>query len=66
MKPALIIINRPVVSKINWLALILTLINIAAVAGFIPQAYVIHILSVVNIVGPALIMVARTWFTARS
>lgn len=58
-------INPPAFSKINWLALIIALVNIAAVAGLIPQAYVIHILTVVNTVGPALIVVARTWFTKK-
>lgn len=57
------VINKPSLSKINWLALILALINIAAVAGFIPKDYVPHVLSVANILGPTLIMVARTWFT---
>lgn len=59
-------INRPIVSKINWLAMAIALVNIAAVAGFIPQAYLVHVLSVVNIAGPAFIMVARTWFTAKA
>ncbi len=56
--------NHPVVSKINWLALVIAAINIVAVAGFIQKEYVPHILSIVNTVGPVLIVVARTWFTA--
>lgn len=38
MKP--IIINPPALSKINWLALV----NMVALAGFIPQAYLVHVL----------------------
>ena len=57
-------INSPAVSKINWLAIIVALVNIAAVAGYIPTEYVAHVLTIVNILGPALIIVARTWFTA--
>ena len=59
-------INRPVVSKINWLAIIIAGVNMAAVAGYIPKDYVPHVLSVVNTAGPMLIVVMRTWFTEKA
>ena len=57
--------NPPIKSKINYLALTIALVNIAAVAGYIPQAYVVHVLAVVNSVGPGLIMICRTWFNEK-
>ena len=57
-------INKPVVSKINWLAIVIALVNIVAALGYIPAEYMPHILTIVNTVGPAAIVVARTWFTA--
>ena len=56
--------NHPAMSKINWLAFAIALVNIGAAAGYIPSDYVAHVLAMVNTLGPALIMVARTWFTA--
>jgi len=57
--------NPPLKSKINYLALIIALVNMVALAGYIPQEYVVHILSVVNTVGPGLIMIFRTWFNEK-
>lgn len=56
-------INSPLASKINWTALVMALVNIVAVAGYIPEAYVPHVLSVVNLAGPALIVLFRSKFT---
>lgn len=56
-------INTPAMSKINWTALIVVLINIAVVAGLIPGEYETHLAALANIAGPALIVVFRTWFT---
>ena len=58
-------INPPAQSKINWIALVIAGVNIVAALGYLPQAYGAPILTVVNTLGPALIMVARTWFTER-
>lgn len=65
MKTETIVINTAARSKINWLALMIAAVNITAALGYIPQEYIVHVLTLVNTLGPALIMVARTWFTAR-
>ena len=57
-------INHPALSKINWLAFLIALVNMGAAMGYIPADYQVATLGLVNSSGPALIMIARTWFTA--
>ncbi len=56
-------INSPAVSKINWTALAIVAINVAVIAGYVPEEYEVQLATLVNIVGPALIVVFRTKFT---
>ena len=56
-------INPATASKINWTALAVVAINIAVVAGYIPEKYEEQLAMLANIAGPALIVVFRTWFT---
>jgi len=55
--------NHPALSKINWLAFVIAAVNMVAAMGYIPADYHLATLGLVNSIGPALIMVARTWFT---
>jgi len=57
--------NAPKVSKINWLAFVIILINVAAAMGYIPKDVQVQIVAGANIAGPALIMTFRTWFTEK-
>jgi len=50
-------------SKINWTALAIALINVAAALGLIPQQHLMAVTAIVNTGGPLLIMVFRTKFT---
>ena len=55
--------NEPTRSKINAIALIIALVNAVAAMGYIDEAVAFEVVTVVNTLGPMLIMVARTWFT---
>lgn len=56
-------INQPKRSKINWSAFVIAIVNIIALAGYIPQDYLPHIVVIVNIGLPVLIMYFRTYKT---
>ena len=56
--------NPATQSKINWTALAVALVNVAAVLGYIPDELESSVVTLVNILGPSLIVVFRTWFTA--
>lgn len=58
--------NNPTVSKINWLAIIIAGVNIVAMMGYIPIDISGQVVIIVNTVGPALIVIARTWFTDKA
>lgn len=55
--------NRPAVSKINWTALAMALVGLLAAFGVIPNGSEDAITEAVLVVGGALVMVWRTWFT---
>jgi len=55
--------NHPAASKINYTAIFISLINIAATKGLIPEDIRPEIVNIVNTAGPAMILVFRTWFT---
>ena len=57
-------INPAARSKINWLAAMIALVNLAAALEYLPDTAVGPVLALVNTLGPALIVDARTWFTA--
>lgn len=56
--------NNPSQSKINFTALVVLVINLAAALGWIPQAAEVPVIAIVNTVGPGLIYTFRTHFTA--
>lgn len=56
-------VNKPVKSKINWTALVMALIGLAATFDLIPAEAEEDVVTVTMIAGPALIGVFRTWFT---
>lgn len=55
--------NPPVKSKINYTALAIQFIGLAAVLNVIPAAIEDHLTEITLIAGPALIQVFRTWYT---
>lgn len=55
--------NTPARSKINWTALAVALVGIAAAFDLVPPEAEKHLTEIAMILGPALIMVWRTWFT---
>lgn len=57
-------INHPALSKINGVAILILAVGVANTAGWIPQEYHEHALTAATLLAPALIVVARTWFTA--
>ena len=56
-------INAPGFSKINYTALLIQLVGLAAVFDLIPAAAEQPIIEITMIVGPAIIQVFRTWCT---
>lgn len=58
------VINDPAWSKINWTALVVLIIGIINTMGWIPPAWQQHALSAATLLGPVLIIVFRTKFTA--
>jgi len=58
-------VNHPTVSKINWTALVVILVNVAATSGLLPDQYENSIVQAVNILGPTLIVTFRTWYTEK-
>ena len=55
--------NHPLKSKINWTALVIALIGLAAAFDLIPAAAEQPLVTIATIALPALVMVWRTWFT---
>ena len=55
--------NTAAQSKINWTALLIAAVNIAAALGYIPAEIKVDVVTIVNTLGPAAILVFRTWFT---
>jgi len=55
--------NSPKASKINWTSLIILLIGIAVTLDWIPAELEEQLVEMTLLVGPALIMTFRTWFT---
>ena len=58
-------INKPTVSKVNWTALLVAIVNIAGALGFVPVAILPSVVTITNLVGPALIIYFRTWQTEK-
>lgn len=58
-------INSPAISKINYTALLIQFVGIAAVMNWIPTELEQPLVEITMIVGPALIQIFRTWFTER-
>jgi ACR3 family arsenite efflux pump ArsB len=57
--------NSPVASKINYTALLIQIVGILVVFDVIPKQIEQQVVEITLIVGPALIQVFRTWFTAK-
>ena len=55
--------NKATQSKINWTAAFMAVVNLAAILGWLPEDSQTEIATLVNMLGPALILVFRTWFT---
>ena len=55
--------NKATQSKINWTAAIMAVVNILVISDVVPAAYEVPISTLVNTLGPGLIIVFRTWFT---
>ena len=58
-------LNKAAVSKINYTALLIALVNVAGVLGFIPKDILPSVITLTNILGPSLIIVFRTWYTEK-
>ena len=52
-----------VASKINVTALVQVAVTVAVLLGAVPKDKEVEVLVAANTIGPALIMVWRTWFT---
>lgn len=57
-------INHPALSKINAAAGLMLVVGVANTAGWIPPEWQEHALAAATLVGPAVIVLWRTWFTA--
>lgn len=57
--------NPPAKSKINWTGLIMAFVGLAIAFDLIPQEAQEPITQITLILGPALIMTFRTWFTEK-
>ena len=55
--------NHPTMSKINWTALAIALVNMAAALGYLPDDVREQAVIIANTLGPVLIVIFRTWFT---
>ena len=58
-------INSPAVSKINYTALMIQIIGIAAILNWIPADLEQPVVEITMIVLPGMIQVFRTWFTKK-
>jgi len=56
-------INPPAMSKINATAALQAIGNLLVVLGYVPADVAIEAMAAINIIGPMLIAVFRTWFT---
>lgn len=63
MKKVKTSINAPALSKINWTAIAIAAINVAVVSGAVPAEYEAPLITIANTLGPALIVIFRTWHT---
>ncbi len=57
--------NNPKSSKINWTSGATALVTILFLALELPKEYLPHVLVLVGIVVPLIVIVFRTWWTAK-
>ena len=58
-------INSPAISKINYTALLIQIVAVAAIMDWIPTELEQPVVEITMLVGPALIQIFRTWFTKK-
>lgn len=56
-------VNKPTKSKINYTALLISLVTLGLLLGGASPEVKSEVLTITTLVGPALIMTLRTWFT---
>jgi hypothetical protein len=55
--------NKATQSKINYTAVVISMVNIVAALGYIPDAIRVEVVTLTNTLGPMAIVVFRTWYT---
>jgi len=55
--------NSATQSKINYTAILIAVINVVAALDYMPEAIRVEVVTLVNTLGPMLIVVFRSFFT---